>query len=79
MPSLKPFLDRLHATPLEDFIRTRKELAAELKARGDAEGARALAAVKKPSVTAWALNQVALKEPDALRAVAHATEKVGAA
>lgn len=79
MPRLKAFLDRLHATPLGEFVRVRKELAAELRARGDSESAAELGAVKKPPITAWALNQVALKEPAAVTAVAHATEKLAAA
>jgi hypothetical protein len=67
-------LDRLYAAPLEGFVALRKELAATVRAAGDVAGAAEVAAAKKPSRTAWALNQVARRHPDALRAVfeAHA-------
>jgi hypothetical protein len=61
-------LDRLYQAPLDAFVATRRELAAALKAAGDAAGAAAVAAAKKPSRTAWTLNQMARRHPDALRA-----------
>jgi hypothetical protein len=67
-------LDRLHAAPLEGFVALRKELAAERKAAGDLEGAKAIAAAQKPSRTAWALDQVALENPKVLRAMFEARE-----
>jgi hypothetical protein len=58
-PSVTEALDRLYAAPLDGFVALRKELAAGLRAAGDAAGSTEVAAAKKPSRTAWALNQVA--------------------
>ena len=60
-PDLEAALDALYATPQDGFIAARDALVKQLRA-GDA-GAKAAAAgvkaLRKPSVTAWALNQVA--------------------
>lgn len=50
---------RLYGLPLEEFTSARNELAAALVKDGDAEAARAVKALKKPSVAAWAVNQLA--------------------
>jgi hypothetical protein len=60
--------ERLYAAPLEEFVTLRRTLASELRSSGDAAAARDLLAAKKPSRTAWALNQVARRHPEALRA-----------
>ncbi len=69
-------LDRLHGAPLTEFVALRKALAAELKERGDKASADALLAVKKPPITAWALNQVALHHHGEIEAFLAATEKL---
>lgn len=61
-------LDRLYGAPFDDFVPTRRELVASLRAAGDAAGARVVAAATKPSRTAWALNQVARRRPELLAA-----------
>ena len=76
---LAPFVDRLYAAPLDGFTDMRKALVAELRARGAKDEAAALAAMKKPTRTAWALNHVARTEPKALASFVDATEKVRAA
>jgi hypothetical protein len=67
-------IDRLYAGPLESFVALRRELAGELRADGDIAGSREVAAAKKPSRRTWALNQVARRHPESLKAVmdAHA-------
>jgi hypothetical protein len=60
--------DRLYAAPLEGFVALRREIAVALRAAGDVAGSRAVAALAKPSRTAWALNQVARQHPEVLRA-----------
>jgi hypothetical protein len=72
--SVSDSLDRLYAAPLDGFVAVRKELAAALRAAGDLAGSREVAAAKKPSRPAWALNQVARRNADDLRAAfeAHA-------
>jgi hypothetical protein len=58
-------LDRLFAAPLEDFTATRNELVKELKDE-DPGAATELKALKKPTLSAWAVNQLAREEPEAL-------------
>jgi hypothetical protein len=57
---------RLFGAPLEDFIPTRNALAAELKDAGDAESAAEVKKAKKPTVSAWAVNQLSRKHPKEL-------------
>ena len=52
-------LDELYAAAPEDFVSERTRLAKALKDEGLAEDAQLLAKLKKPSVAAWALNQLA--------------------
>ncbi|HEY8088144.1 MAG TPA: hypothetical protein VIF09_09870 [Polyangiaceae bacterium] len=77
--ALSDALDRLHAGPLDGFVSARKLLAADLRAAGDADGARTLLATPKPSRTAWALNRVSRTSPGALRAMFEAREAAAAA
>jgi hypothetical protein len=72
-------LDRLYAAPLEQFVDLRRQLAAELRARGEIEASREVAAAKKPSRPAWALNQVARRHPEQLRGVVEAHAAAAAA
>lgn len=59
MAELPGAADELFALPPKDFTRRRNEMAKQLKAGGDNQGAQAVAALPKPSLSAWALNQVA--------------------
>jgi hypothetical protein len=61
-------IDGLYAGPFDDFVTRRRELAAALRAAGDIPGSRLVAAAPRPSRTAWALNQVARRRPELLRA-----------
>ena len=54
------------ASPSE-FMTVRKELAAAAKADGDALGAKAIGALRKPSMAAWAVNLLARSQPDLVR------------
>src|SRR5919197_4436851 len=51
-------LDEIYAAAPEDFVSERKRLVAELKESGLREEAEQLATLRKPSVAAWALNQL---------------------
>jgi hypothetical protein len=55
----------LFQTPLDRFVAERKRLAAALKADGDAAGATELAALRRPSTSAWTVNQLWWRERDA--------------
>src|SRR3954454_13095717 len=59
----------LYALPLERFTPERNALAAELRSEGDAEGAAAVKALRKPSAAAWAVNQLVRAEPDLVEAL----------
>ena len=50
--------DELYQVPLAEFTPTRDALAARMKAAGDAKAAAEIKGAKKPSVPAWAVNQV---------------------
>ncbi|MFO0579291.1 MAG: hypothetical protein U1A78_35260 [Polyangia bacterium] len=58
-------LDALYQAPLEEFTAQRNAAAAEMKRRGRTEAAKALRARKKPSVSAWTVNQLFFREPEA--------------
>ncbi len=57
-------LDRLYAAPLEEFIKERDAIARAAKEAGDAESATRIKKLTKPSVAAWAINQLARRHRD---------------
>ena len=61
--------DVLYAAAPADFVGIRKQLAAECKARGDAEAAKRVAAARKPTQVAYLLNQLARQQPDEVAAL----------
>jgi hypothetical protein len=69
-------IDRLYSLPLEEFTRERDELAKRLRKEGDADAADAVKALKKPSVAAWAVNQVQRDRPDEVRELIDVTEEL---
>src|SRR3954471_24640737 len=62
-------IDQLFALPLDEFTGARNELAKRFKQEGDAETAETVRAMTKPSVAAWAVNQLARREPEAVRSL----------
>jgi hypothetical protein len=62
----------LYAVPLGEFIARRDLLAKELVAAGDADEAKRVKALRKPTVTAWTLNQVAHGQPELVAALVEA-------
>lgn len=72
-------LDRLHSAPFDEFIALRRELAAALRGQGDAPSARLIAAVGKPTRTAWGLNQLAHKRAELLQALFEARDAAASA
>ena len=69
-------IDRLYALPLDEFTRERDELAKRLRKQGDADAAAAVKALKKPSVAAWAVNQVRRDRPDDVRSLLEVTDEL---
>jgi hypothetical protein len=60
--TLDEAIDELYGANLEAFVPLRSKLVRELRAQGDREEADQLAKVRKPTVFAWALNQLARHE-----------------
>lgn len=56
----------LYALPLEEFTSARNDLARALKDEGRAEEAARVKKLKKPPVSAWAVNQLARDDPDGI-------------
>jgi len=55
--------DELYGLPLDRFIAERGALARSLRGDGRREEATAVAALRKPSVAAWAVNQLVRTQP----------------
>ena len=51
-------IQRLYGLPFGEFTAARNALAKELKKQGDKEGSEEVAALPKPSVSAWAVNHL---------------------
>ena len=58
MPKLDNDVDGLFQLPLAEFIGARKALAARLKKDGRADDAERVKLLVKPSISAWAVNQI---------------------
>jgi len=59
--------DELYGLPLDRFVPERAALAKELRSAGDRAGATEVAALRKPSVAAWAVNQLARTQARAFK------------
>lgn len=68
-------LRRLYALPLGQFTPERNALAKRLQKEGDHEGADRIKALPKPSVSAWAVNQLFVREADRMQALLAAGER----
>jgi len=60
-------IDQLFALPLNEFTSARNELARRLKKDGDADAAEQVRTLAKPSVAAWAVNQLARRAAEDVR------------
>jgi hypothetical protein len=61
LPTSSPYPDlvsQLYRSAPDQFVAERKRLAAELKASGDKENAKRLEKLPRPSLSAWAVNQL---------------------
>ena len=71
--------ERLYGLPLDEFTGVRNQLAREAGKQGDREAAQAIRALKKPSVAAWALNQLARARGDEVGELVAAGERLRSA
>lgn len=58
--------DDLYSLPLEQFTGARDRLAARLTADGKSDEAAMVAKLRKPSVSAWALNRASRRSPESV-------------
>jgi hypothetical protein len=66
----------LYGLPLDRFVSERGVLAKALRAEGDKEEAALVAALRKPSVAAWTVNQLIRTQRRAVEAVFEAGDEV---
>jgi hypothetical protein len=71
--------DELYALPPGDFTRARDERAKALRKEGEREAADAVKALRKPTVAAWALNQLARARRKDVERLLKAGERLRAA
>ena len=69
-------IDRLYSLPLEEFTAARNKLAAALKTDCDQEAAQQVKSLRKPSLSAWAVNQLARKERMQVRSLVTSAERL---
>ena len=62
-------VDELYGLPLEEFTARRNALAKQLRAAKQKEAAARVQGLRKPSITAWAVNQLARRHPDQIEMV----------
>lgn len=66
----------LYQAPHGSFVAERKRLAAELKAAGDKAGATRFAKLGRPTISAWAVNQLWWHARDAFDALLETADKL---
>ena len=71
--------DELYGLPPGEFTRARDERAKELRGGGDREASNAVKALRRPTVAAWALNQLARRRTKDLDKLLSAGEDLRAA
>jgi hypothetical protein len=65
----------LYGLPLGEFTAARNALAKRLRKEGDQEGAEEVAALPKPTVSAWAVNHLFTAEPERMEELLAAGER----
>ena len=71
-------VEALFRAPLNEFVAERKRLSGELKASGDKQAATKLSQLTRPSVSAWAVNQLWWRQRTAFEALLQAAAQVKA-
>jgi len=69
-------VDELFTMEPAEFVAARNALAKQLKADGHRDEAAAVAALRRPTVPDWALNSVALQDPDVVADAVEAAEQL---
>jgi hypothetical protein len=68
--------DDLYGLPVEEFTQARDELAKELRKAGKKEAADEVKSLRKPSVSAWAVNQAVRRSPQETKALVRAGDEL---
>lgn len=71
-----PDLEQLYALPLAEFTAARDTVAKRLRAEGDSARAAEIKKLRKPTATAWALNQVRRSDRGAVEALLAAGQRL---
>jgi hypothetical protein len=69
----------LYRAPVQEFVAARNALVKALQAAGRTEEAAGVKALRKPAVPAWALDQLAGRDPDGIQALLDAGAEVRSA
>ncbi|XXT19194.1 hypothetical protein WME94_54105 [Sorangium sp. So ce429] len=69
-------VDDLYKKPLGDFTRARDELAKRLRQAGDKAASDRMKALRRPTASAWTLNQLARRYPQRMEALLDAGERL---
>jgi hypothetical protein len=69
-------IDRLYGLPLAEFTPARDAIVKRLRSEKDREGAEQIKRLRKPTVSAWALNQVQRQDPEATRQLLAAGQRL---
>jgi hypothetical protein len=73
---LEDEIDRLYSLPLDQFTVARDGLAKQLRRDGSRAQADGVKALRKPSIAAWALNQLRRRDADAVNRLIAAGERL---
>jgi hypothetical protein len=69
-------IDQLYTVPLDEFVERRTALARSLRKDGNREAADEVKGLRKPTVPAWTVNQLARREKMRLRGLLTAGERL---
>ncbi|MEV3905204.1 hypothetical protein AB0K11_23025 [Mycobacterium sp. NPDC050551] len=72
-------IDELYQALPEEFTALRTRLAKAAKQRGDAEGAKAISASRKPTTSAWVVNRLIHEDPEVRSQLADLGERLRSA
>jgi hypothetical protein len=75
-PSFERAVEELFELPPEDFVAARDRAARGMREQGDRSGADAVKRLRRPTVAAWALNQLARRNADDVGELLRAGEEL---
>jgi hypothetical protein len=78
-PEIAETIDRLYSLGPEVFTKERDEAAKRLREQGDREASALVKGLKKPTVAAWAVNQLSRRRPDLVAELLEAGAELRAA